>query len=146
MDKIYVLKKDDEMQGDDDFVAEESRPIIPEGIYQVCCYRIEKSTYKGTPKIYVNFTIIDGEYAGIALFMPMNYYKKVPTGSKYYKQWIIANDNVLPTRVDRMTPHKFMGGIFEAFVKTVKNKFKDGDEEPECFHYSIVECLKKRIG
>ena len=146
MDKMYLLKKEDEMQADDDFEADEQRPLIPEDRYQVYCDRIEGGTYKGTPKMYVYFIINSGEHEGTALFMPMNYYKKVPRGSKYYKQWVIANNNVLPSRVDRMTPGIFIKGFFEAFVKTVKNKFQDGDEEPECFHYSIVDCLKRRIG
>jgi hypothetical protein len=147
MDKIHVMKKEDDMRSEDDFVADESRPLIPEDTYQVRCTRFEKGTYKGSDKMYVYFKIVsDGEYKGTELFMPMNQFKKVPIGSKYYEQWVIANGNILPLRHDRMSPAIFKDGYFEAVVRTVKPKFEDKTQKPECFHYSIVAYLKERIG
>jgi len=155
MDKIYVLKKEDEMQNDDDFVADESRPLIPEGTYHVRCIHIEEGIYKGTLKMYLKFIIVYPEqYKGTELFMAMNLsdsktkmrFKKVPRASKYYEQWVIANLDIHPSRDDRMSPLKFKEGYSEAVVRTVKPKFPDGTEKPECFHYSVVDYLKGRTG
>jgi hypothetical protein len=72
--------------------------------------------YKGSYKMYVCFKIVDdGQYKGTELFMAMNVtdsktkmrFKKVPIGSKYYEQWVIANFNAHPPRKDRMSPAIF---------------------------------------
>ncbi len=72
-------------------------------------------------------------------------FKKVPRGSKYFEQWVIANNNIQPSRKDRMSSAIFKNGIFEAVVRTVKPKFPDGTEKPKCFHYSIVDYLKGKV-
>ena len=77
--------------------------------------------------------------------MAMNQYVKVPPGSRYYEQWVIANGNIKPARNDRMSPAIFKNHFFEAVIRTVKPKFKDGTEKPDCFNYSIISYLKKRI-
>ena len=139
----------------EDFIADEKRPLIPEGTYQVCCIGIEKghSHFKSL-KMFVLFKVVDcGQYIGKELFMAMNLidtktgkpFKKVPRGSKYNEQWLIANNNESPSRGDRMSSAIFKNGIFEAVVKTVKPKFEDGTEKPECFHYSIVAYLKRKL-
>jgi len=157
-DKNYKLNKQIQNEGeqkDDDFVADEKRPLIPAGTYEVYCIRTEKgiSHFKSL-KMFLHFKIMDcGQYMDTVLFMAMNLidtktgkpFKKVPRGSKYYEQWIIANNNIHPSRNDRMSSSKFKNGIFEAVVKTVKPKFPDGTEKPESFHYSIVDYLKKRL-
>lgn len=140
---------------DDGFVADESRPLIPEGIYQVCCIRIEKgASHFRSLKMFLTFQIVTpGQYMGTELFMAINLidtrtgkqFKKVPRGSKYYEQWVIANNNNLPCRKDRMSSSIFKNGVFEAVVRTVKPKFEDGTPKPNCFHYSVVSCLKSRI-
>lgn len=157
-DKNYKLNKQIQTEGEqkeDDFVADEIRPLIPEGIYQVCCIQIEKGTsHFKSLKMFLGFKIVNpGQYMGAALFMAMNLintktgkpFKQVPVGSKYFEQWVIANKNINPSRNDRMSSKVFINGIFEAVVRTVKPKFPDGSEKPECFHYSVVDYLKKRL-
>ncbi len=142
------------MQIEDSFVADEKRPLIPEGEYTVQCFKIEKgySHYKSL-KMFLTFRVIDGPHMEIELFMAMNLtdshtgkpFKKVPKGSKYYNNWVIANNNCFPSRKDRMSFEIFKSGIFKAVVRTVKPKFSDGTEKPECFHYSIIDYLKRRL-
>jgi hypothetical protein len=157
-DKKYTLNKKISIEGEEkeeDFVADENRPLIPEGTYQVCCIRTEKGTsHFRSLKMFLRFKIVDpGQYMETELFMAMNLIntrtgkpsKKVPTGSKYFEQWVIANKNISPSRNDRMSSAIFKNGIFEAVVRTVKPKFPDGTEKPECFHYSVVDYLKGRI-
>jgi hypothetical protein len=45
-----------------------------------------------------------------------------------------------------MSPRIFINGYFDAVVRTVKPTFPDKTEKPECFHYSIIDCLKRRVG
>ena len=140
---------------EDDFVADETRTLIPEGIYQVQCIKIEKAiSHFRSLKMFLTFKIVDpGQYFETELFMAINLidtktnkpFKKVPRGSKYYKQWVIANNNKLPSRGDRMSSNIFKNGVFEAVVRIVKPKFADGTEDHECFHYSIVDSLKRKL-
>ena len=142
-------------QKEDDFEADETRPLIPEGSYQVCCIRIEKgASHFRSLKMFLRFKIVDpGQYFETELFMAMNLidtktgkpFKKVPRGSKYFEQWVIANNNIHPRRKDRMSSTIFKNGVFEAIVRTVKPKFPDGTEKPECFHYSVVDYLKGKV-
>jgi len=127
------------------FEAGEARPFIPEGIYKARCIKIEKGNYYGSPKINLIFQITESyEHEGVEIPMYMPAYKKVPAASKYYEQWIIANGNK-PSRKDKMTPLIFKGHLFEAVVKTVKPKNKDGSYKPENLHYSKVDYLKDKI-
>lgn len=145
----------DAEEKDDNFVADDRRPLIPEGEYHVSCIRIEKGiAHFRSLKLFVHFKIVDpGEFMGTELFMSVNLinsrtgkpFRKVPPGSKYYSQWVIANKNRQPSRNDRMSHKIFLNGIFEAVVRTVKPKFPDGTAQPDCFHYSIVDYLKERI-
>jgi hypothetical protein len=143
------------IQTEDPFVADENRPLIPEGTYHAQCIRIEKgySHYKSL-KMFLRFKIIDnGPQMDTELFMAMNLldtktgkpFKKVPIGSKYYDSWVIANNNILPSRNDRMSSNIFRNVLFEVVVRTVKPKFPDGTEKPDCFYYSIVDYLKRRL-
>ena len=142
-------------QKEDDFEADETRPLIPEGTYHVCCIKIDKAaSHFKSYKMFLTFKIVTpGQYMGMELFMAMNLidtktnkpFKKVPRGSKYFEQWVIANNNIHPCRKDRMSSKIFKDGVFEAVVRTVKPKFEDGTEKPECFHYSIVAYLKRKL-
>lgn len=157
-DKKYKLNKKFSTEGEqkeEDFVADEIRPLIPEGTYQVCCIRSEKGTsHFRSLKMFLGFKIVDpGQYMDIELFMAINLintktgkpFKKVPRGSKYFEQWVLANKNIHPSRNDRMSSKIFMNCIFEAVVRTVKPKFPDGTEKPDSFYYSIVDYLKRRL-
>lgn len=157
-DKKYKLNKKIQLEGEqkeDDFVADEIRPLIPEGSYQACCIRIEKgASHFRSLKMFLGFKIVNpGQYMGTELFMAMNLintktgkpFKKVPRGAKYFEQWVIANQNIHPRRNDRMSPAIFKNGIFEAVVRTVKPKFPDGTNKPDSFHYSVVDYLKGKL-
>ena len=134
-----------------DLVAGNERPLIPEGRYIVQCIRCEKGqSHYNSLKLFLTFKIIDGEFMDTELFMAMNLmdsktkrpFKKVPAGTKYYKNWIIANNNNRPSRHDRMSPRIFEKGIFEVSVKTVRPPYPDGKTElPEGHHYSVVDFI-----
>ena len=140
------LHEFEEME-DESFEAGEARPLIPAGSYDVQCIGVDKDKFCfGSFKIFLKFKITSpSEYKDTELFMPMNQYKKVPPGSNYYKQWVIANGNIKPARKDRRSPAIFKGHYFEAVVKTVKPKHEDKTEMPNCFHYSIIAYLKERM-
>ncbi len=142
-------------QKEEGFVAAEKRPLIPEGTYHVSCTKVEKGiSHFRALKMFLTFRIVNpGQHMGTELFMAINLintktgkpFKQVPRGSKYYEQWVLANNNTHPPRNDRMSSRLFMNGVFEAVVRTVKPKFPDGTEKPECFQYSIVDYIKRRI-
>ncbi len=122
--QAWEARKITDTQKEDDFVADETRPLIPDGNYQVCCIRIDKAaSHFKSLKMFLRFKIVDpGQYMGMELFMAMNLidtktnkpFKKVPRGSKYYEQWVIANNNIHPRRNDRMSSKIFKDGVFEA--------------------------------
>ena len=152
---VSEARKMADTQKEEDFEADEIRPLIPEGTYHVCCIRIEKgASHFRSLKMFLGFKIVTpGQYMDAELFMAMNLidtktgkpFKKVPRGSKYFEQWVIANKNIHPHRKDRMSPAIFKNGIFEAVVRTVKPTFKDGTEKPDSFHYSVVDYLKGKV-
>jgi len=137
-----------------DLVAGKERPLIPAGRYTAQCIRCEKSqSHYNSLKLFLTFKIIDGAHIGVELFMAMNLidsktrkpFKKIPAGSKYYKNWTIANNNNRPSRNDRMSPHIFNKGIFEVSVRTVMPLFPDGKTMlPDTFHYSVVDFIMSR--
>ncbi len=122
------------------FEAGEERAFVPEGNYKVHYVKGEMNYYHGTPKIYLWFQIIEPyEHKGTELFMAMNAFKKVPPGAKYYQQWVIANDNITPARKDRMSPSIFRNGIFNAIVRTVKQRNKNASK------YSVIDSLTEKL-
>ena len=143
-DKRNELKK-----LEDDFIAPEKRPLIPERKYEAQCIKVDKHrSHSRSKKIFLKFKIFDGinfDNSPI-LFMAMNDPgDKVPVGTKYYENWVIANGNKVPARKDRMPLKVFLNGMFEVHVGTVKPKFPDGEEKPDCFHYSIVRYIKRKL-
>jgi hypothetical protein len=135
------------MENEENIKAGETYPLITEGTYGVQCIEVQKGIFCfGSFKIFLKFKITSPSiHEGTELFMAMNQYEKVPPGSRYYEQWVIANGNIKPTRNDRMSPTIFKNHFFEAVIRTVKPKFKDKTEKPECFYYSVIDYLKKRI-
>ena len=148
--KVYRI----DSSWEDSFDAGDNiRALIREGFYLVQCLGCEKGqSHRNSSKLFLWFKIIDGEHLGEKLFMAINMidpktkapYKPFPEGSKYYQSWVIANNNQKPQRGDRMSAKIFKGGIFEAYVRTVKPQFPDKTEKPECFYYSVVDYLKRR--
>jgi hypothetical protein len=139
---------------EDNFVAGENRPLIPDDKYQVKCIHYETGrSHHNSIKLFLHFKIIEGKYFETTLFMAINLsdsrtgkeFKKVPSGSKYYESWVIANNNQLPSRGDRMSPKVFKNKIFEVKTRIVRPKFNDGTEKPECFHYTVVDHIIERL-
>jgi hypothetical protein len=134
-----------------DLVAGNERPLIPEGRYIAQCIRCEKGqSHYNSLKLFLTFKITEGEFMGTELFMAMNLissktkkpFKQFPAGTKYYKNWTIANNNNRPNRSDHMSPKIFKNVIFEVSVRTVKPPYPDGKTElPEGHHYSIVDFI-----
>jgi hypothetical protein len=133
----------------EDLRAGEDRKLIPEGKYSAQCIKARKEmvgvettkgTFARTPKIVLKFKIIDGQYQGeeVPMFINANY-KAVPSGSKLYRSWVIANGLKKPKRRDRMALEIFKNHIFTVGVVTVKPKYKDGSEKPQVFWYSRVD-------
>jgi hypothetical protein len=151
MEKAYDLKKP---EFENQLVAQENWPLIPEGKYKAQCIKCQEGySHRNSLKLFLHFLICDGEYIDTRLFMAMNLmdrktgkkFKKVPRGSNYYKNWVIANNNNLPARGDRMPLNVFRNHIFEVQVATVKPPYPDGKTEmPECFHYSKVAYLIRK--
>ena len=138
----------------DNFVAGKNWPLIPDGTYLAQCIHFEKGqSHHNSLKLFLHFRIYEGQFEGSELFKAMNLtdsktgkeFKKVPRGSKYYEAWVIANFNELPARGERMPPRIFKNGIFEVKTRTVKPRFTDGREKPECFRYSVVDYLIQRL-
>lgn len=133
----------------EDPIAGEGRELIPEGKYTAQCIEAKKGmvgvettkgTYARTPKVVMKFRITAGQHQGkeIPMFLNINY-RRIPSGSKFYQCWVIANDCKKPNRRDRMSLEKFRDHIFTVGVITVKPKFKDGREKPDPFWYSRVD-------
>lgn len=133
----------------DDFIAPEKRPLITEKKYEAQCIKTEKAySHSSSRKIFLHFKIVDWMNFDDppVLFMAMNDPGSKPSaGTKYYQNWVIANGNKMPERGDRMSTRIFLNGMFEVYVETVRPKFPDGEEKPECFHYSIVRYIKRRL-
>lgn len=139
---------------DIDLIAGEARPLIPDGKYTAQCIGCNKSqSHYNSLKLFLWFKIIDGQHLGVELFMAMNLidtrtrqpFKRVPAGSKFYKNWTIANYNRRPNRKDRMSPKIFENGIFEISVRTVKPTYPDGKTEmPDIFRYSVADHIISR--
>ena len=141
-------------QGEDSFVAGDRPPLIPAGEYRVQCLECKEFYYKtyNSIKLRLKFRIIEGEHEGTVLFKYINLtdsrtkgkYKKFSPNTEYYKNWVIANNENLPPR-NRMPYTIFKDGIFEAKVRNAKRRFQDGMEMPECFNYSVIAYLIKRL-
>ena len=115
----------------EDPIAGEDRKLIPEGKYSAQCIKAKremvgvettKGTYARTPKVVMKFRITDGQYQGeeIPMFLNINY-KRIPSGSKFYQCWVIANDCKKPNRRDRMPLEKFKDHVFTVEVITVNS-------------------------
>jgi hypothetical protein len=132
----------------EELIAGEDRKLIPEGKYSAQCIdvkremvgqRTNKGTFARTPKIILKFKLLEGQVQGEEIPMYINAdYKPFPAGSKFYQCWVIAKGRK-PARRDRLTLEVFKDHIFTVGVKTVKPKFEDGTEKPECLWYSRVD-------
>lgn len=127
----------------EDFVCgQDYRPWVPDGEFEAECFDFKPGYYIKTPKLYLNFRLLNEPYEDVELFMSFNmpYNGSVPIGSRYYKTWAKVNGKK-PSRNTKMSPRIFLHKIYKVKTRTVKPK--DGGEElPEDFHYSIIDSIK----
>jgi hypothetical protein len=136
---------------DDDFIAGEKRPLIPTGIYRAQCISVKQIKYYGEARLRLVFKILEGESMDVELDMFLNLtdskgkkFRVVPKASNYYKAWVIANNCCVPSRHDRMSPSKFLNGIFRVNVRDARPRNSDGSKMPEGLNYSVIGYLIKR--
>ena len=72
-------------------------------------------------------------------------YKKFSPNTEFYINWVVANNERLPSRRDRMPYTIFKDKIFEVKVRNTKRKYRDGMIMPECLNYSVIDHLIKRL-
>ena len=127
-----------------EFQAPATWARIPDGVYEVECIKQMRSRPPYN-KIFLNFKIVTpGEHFGIILFKayngPSGKGKMPAQGSKYYKDWVMVNNWMKPSRGTKMSPKKFLNKIYEVNTRTVKPK-RGKEEMPEPFWYTVVDSL-----
>jgi|GEM_PF-3869593 len=107
--------------------------LIDEGVYETQVIKKEKSSYRGEMKLYLHHKIISpGIFQGIVLFEPINAkYKSYGPGSKFYKNWTVANYGRRLKKGQTMPLHVFDNKVFKVAVRTVASE--DGTK------YSVVD-------
>lgn len=138
---------DVEPENSDDFapvLADDLRPLIPEGHYQAMCVAAQRVNFPQFHRemVCLDMRIFDGEHEGITLkrFLNIRRDGKIGRNSTYLREWVIANQGQAPDRKDRMTLKKFTGKLFKVSVGTVKKAF-DGGIHPVGLQYSKVDAI-----
>jgi len=151
------MRKKEQDEIVDSFVAGDKPLLLPEGRYIVQCFECKEVYYKAynAVKLRLEFRIIEGVHEGKVLLKYYNLtdnrtgekYKSFSPHTDYYSDWVIANNGNLPSRKDRMRmPYRiFKNGIFEVKVRNTKRKYRDGSAMPECLNYSVADHLIKRL-
>lgn len=133
----------------EDYVcADDYRPLLPDGVYEAQCNKYDSKFCLGkTRKLFLTFRITEmGEYHGSEIFMAFNmpYDRKIKTGSKYYKTWVMVNDLQKPSRNTLMSARIFKNKIFRIKTRTTKPEH-NGKEMPKDFWYSVVDKILEVI-
>src|SRR3984893_6432931 len=138
---------DVEPENSDDFapvLADELRPLIPEGDYQAMCVAARRVNIPQFRRemVCLDMRIFDGEHEGTTLkrFLNIRRDGKIGRNSTYLREWVIANQGQAPDRKDRMTLKKFTGKLFKVSVGTVKKAF-DAGIHPVGLQYSKVDAI-----
>lgn len=138
---------------DDGFVADDRRPLIPEGEYLVQCNEVKVIRYFDSQRLRLCFKILEGQHADTMLEMFLNLmdgktgsrFKKVSPASNYYKNWFIANGCRQPERRDRMPYKIFQDGIFRVKIRNATPRYPNSRERmPDGMQYSVVGYLIRR--
>ena len=119
--------------------AENYRPLIPNGVYEVQCFKYDSSFQLAkTRKLFLHFRIIEqGSYFQKRIFMAFNMpdTKKIRTGSKYYKTWCMVNGWKKPSKNAKMSPRLFLNKVYKVKTRTVEPRHH-GKKMPKEFWYS----------
>jgi hypothetical protein len=138
---------------DDGFLADDQRPLIPEGEYLAQCIELKVIRYFDSQRLRLWFKIIEGQHADTVLEMFINLmdgktgsrFKSVPPASNYYKNWCIANHCRQPGRRDRMSFRIFQDGIFRVRVRNASPRYPNSrDRMPDGMQYSVIAYLIRR--
>jgi len=121
--------------------------LIEAGEYEAQCIKYKEfRQFGGLPKLCLgwDFTLSGKEGLRLPQFINMAYNKFKMT-TFYYRNWVIANNNMKPLRPTRqyMLPKIFLNITAIVVVETVEPLFPDGAKMPEPFHYSKVSFIKR---
>lgn len=129
------------------------RPLIPPGDYLCLCIGGKKfynPMFKREVAV-LHFQSIDGTFAGTPLERFFAVTKRrdpksdrlreyIGRNSVYLREWVIANQDQLPRRRDRMRLSKFFDKVFSVRVDTIERAW-DGRLHPACLRYSKVAAI-----
>ena len=126
-----------------EIIAEEPLVQIPPGEYQAVC---KKAVYKfcqgGDKRLFIEFVIIEGKFAGVQLFMVC----PTPSGKlrmrhKLYNQWSIVLGRI-PRKGERLNTKIFEKKMYLISVRNTRKKFSGtGKIMPEFLQYSVVDVI-----
>lgn len=124
-------------------MADDSRPLIPEGQYSIQYLKHENRKYHGTDKLYVHFQVVtQGQFFGTRLFKTYNFYLSPPQGSQLFKDLHRLSGKRVKKHT-RFSMALFQNDILLAVVRTVK---KDSNQTllPEYMQYSVIGSILGR--
>lgn len=124
-------------------MADDSKPLIPEGTYSIQYLRHEKRKYHGDDKLYVYFQVVtQGPVFGTQLFKIYNYYSSPPAGSQLFKDLHRLSGKRVKKN-SRFSMELFQKDILLALIRTVK---KDSNQVPlpEYMQYSVIGLILGR--
>jgi hypothetical protein len=121
-------------------------PCVPHGEYLASCIgatRYRNPRFK-RDEIALVFSLVECVWAGTKL---SRYYSTETAGRKrsnYYREWVIANQGIAPSRGDRLPYKKFTKKLFKVRVATVCT---DAYQEklPPALQYSKVGAILELI-
>lgn len=116
-------------------------PLIPDGDYEVVVVGHDKASFYDHNKLYLKVKVITGSYSGTELFMPFNQADKIRPSSKYYREWVKANNGIAPAKNDRMSARVFKGKALLVTTRTVDTNNKQAKFSGNS--YSIVKEIKE---
>lgn len=121
-------------------------PCVPENEYLAFCKGAQQ--YRNPrfkrDEIALELILCDCAWAGTKL---MRFFSVQTAGKKrsnYYREWVIANQGIAPSRGDRMPLKKFTGKLFRVRVSTVCT---DAYQEalPPALQYSKVAAILELV-
>ena len=111
-----------QIDNEEELEFSEPRAWIPDGCYMAKCLTHSKLIpYRNTRKIFLIFEILTEPYRGEKIFMAFNMgFGPISPGMKYYKYWVVANNNRVPSRNAKASPRMFINKIYMVTTRTVK--------------------------
>ena len=130
-----------------EIVAEEPLVQIPPGEYQAVCKKAKYGICQGGDKrLFFEFVIIEGKFAGVQLFMvcprPSG---KLRMRHKLYNQWSIVLGRI-PHKGERLNTKIFEKKMYLISVRNTRKKFSGtGKIMPEYLQYTVVDGIVEVI-